>query len=576
MKSNTSNLIGALSIIAGLLAFGGGCASVRGAPVGEVLELASEGGTKPLREELRPVRGSTRLLVFALDGVGYHDLHRAIAQGRMSQLAAIMGAAEDSAAVFQHAYSAPDVLSILPSTTIPAWTSIFSGAPPAETGVPGNEWWSREDRQLYIPAPVSVSSNAQAIRLYTDGLLGRVTRAPTVFEQLELRSHVSMLQLHRGADLLQLPEIANFGDLFMKLVGDAATGSEPGGSTFRETDETSVASVLSDLDRHGVPDVQVVYFGGLDLVAHATEQPLDVQQSYLAEVVDPAIGKVVDAFREHGALDSTYVIVVSDHGHTPVLGDDRHALGMKGDDEPPAVLESAGFRVRAFEPEADADDFQAVLAYQGAMAYVYLADRPTCAAAGESCDWTRPPRLERDVLPAARAFHEANRAGTATGLSGTLDLIFARRPAGPGEISQPFEIFDGERLVPVAEYLSKHPRPDLPRLEERLRGLGVGPFGHLAGDIVLLAKSGLERPIEERFYFGEEGFYSWHGSASEQDSRIPLIVAHGSLTGVALRETVRRALGDAPSQLHVARLMEVLLSPLGAERVSSADADLRL
>lgn len=547
-------------LILGLCTLASGCTTIGGAPINKVVELVSEGGTKLLRENPRPIRGTARVIVLALDGVGYDDLERAIATGRMPRTAELLGPRRGPAGVYQHAYSAPDVLSVLPSITIAAWASIFTGLPPAETGVTGNEWWAREEGEFYAPAPGSFTSNAHAIRMYTDGLLGRVTRGPTLFEQVDLRSHVSMLQLHRGADLLQLAELGQFGDLFEQVVKDAVKGGPRDPDTFRETDQTSVASVISDLNKHGVPDLQVVYLGGVDAITHFAPEPIESQQRYLADVLDPLIGKVLGAYREKGTLADTYVIFVADHGHTPVLGDDRHALGTEGDDEPPAVLERAGFRVRPFELKTEKNDFQAVMAYQGPMAYIYLANRATCLRPGETCNWMRPARLEQDVLPAARAFYEANRTGAGVpALHGTLDLVFAREPVAPGQPARPFKIFDGKRLVPVAEYLARSPRPDLIRLDERLRQLAEGPLGHRAGDVLLLAKTGTNRPLEERFYFGSEGFTSWHGGAAAQDSRVPFIVAHPGTDGQVLRARVRSILGRNPSHMALAPLVRDLL-----------------
>lgn len=547
-------------LLLGLCTLASACASIGGAPIKKVVELVSEGGSKLLRENLRPIRGTTRVIVFALDGVGYDDLERAIAAGRMPRTAQLLGPRRGPAGVYQHAYSAPDVLSILPSITIAAWTSMFTGLPPAETGVTGNEWWARDKGEFYAPAPGSFTSNAHAIRMYTNGLVGEVTNGPTLFEQVDLRSHVSMLQLHRGADLLQLANLGQFGDLFGQVAKDAVKGGPRDPDTFRETDQTSVASVILDLKKHGVPDLQVVYLGGVDPITHFAPEPIETQQRYLGEVLDPLIGKVLDAYREKGALTDTYVVFVADHGHTPVLGDDRHALGMEGDDEPAAVLERAGFRVRPFELKTDKHDFQAVMAYQGPMAYVYLADRATCLRPGEACNWKHPARLEQDVLPAARAFYEANRTGAGVpALQGSLDLVFAREPVAPGRIARPFKVFDGRRLVPVAEYLKRNPRPDLLRLEERLRQLADGPQGHHAADVLLLAKTGTNRPLDERFYFGAEGFTSWHGGAAAQDSRVPFILAHLGKDGQLLQARVRSALGRNPSHMALTPLVRDLL-----------------
>ncbi len=71
----------------------------------------------------------------------------------------------------------------------------------------------------------------------------------------------------------------------------------------------------------------------------------------------------------------------------------------------------------------------------------------------------------------------------------------------PGQTALPFQVFDGQKLLPISAYLARHPRPDLLQLENRMKWLSAGPYGHRAGDVLLLARSGLERPVEERFYF---------------------------------------------------------------------------
>jgi hypothetical protein len=270
---------------------------------------------------------------------------------------------------------------------------------------------------------------------------------------------------------------------------------------------------------------------------------------------------VLNFYAQQGVLDETYVLVIADHGHTPVLSDDHHALGSEGDDEPPALITRNGFRLRKFSlnPGEDEQDYQAAVAYQGAMAYIYLADRSTCPAKGDRCDWQRPPRLKADVMPLVRAFHEVSTAGDPIPqLKGTLDLIFAREPRAPGKPALPFRIFDGQKLVPIATYLARHPRPDLPQLETRMRWLSAGPYGNRAGDILLLARSGLTRPLEGRFYFSGP-HHSWHGSPSLQDSHIPFILARQGKTGTQLQSLVEAVTGPIPSQLDFVPLVRALL-----------------
>ena len=42
---------------------------------------------------------------------------------------------------------------------------------------------AREEMRFYAPAPVSLTQHEHALEVYTDQLMGRVLRAPTVYEQ---------------------------------------------------------------------------------------------------------------------------------------------------------------------------------------------------------------------------------------------------------------------------------------------------------------------------------------------------------------------------------------------------------
>jgi hypothetical protein len=541
---------------------GGGLAYLewRGNAPEEVAELLATGGEKRLREPLRPLRGGPRVILFALDGVGDTELRRALAAGVMPRTSAVLGR-ETSPRVYEHAWSAPGVLSILPSTTYAAWASVFTGQPPARTGVPGNEWFAREEMRFYAPAPVSLTQHEHALEVYTDQLMGRVLRAPTVYERANVRAHVSLQAFHRGADLLTVPEPESYGRMITEMARGLGGEETVGQEAYEELDRTAAESLVETIRRHGVADLQTVYFPGVDLYTHVAADPLVDQVRYLGQVVDPAVHAVLQAYRRAGALDDTWIVLVADHGHTPVLTDDRHSLGAEGDGEPPQLLRDLGFRTRPLRIELDPaeQDYQAAVAYQGAFAYVYLADRGTCPRPGTRCDWRRAPRLEQDVLPVARAFWEAARTGAGVpALRGTIDLVLARSPRPPGQDALPFQVFDGRRLVPVGAYLAANPRPELLDLERRLEGLGAGPYGHRAGDVLLLARTGTHLPLEERYYFSSS-YHSWHGSPTRQDSEIPLIVAHPAATGAAVRDRVQRAAGERPDQLSITPLVLDLL-----------------
>ncbi|HEX6133488.1 MAG TPA: alkaline phosphatase family protein [Longimicrobiales bacterium] len=530
-------------------------------PAAEMLGLVAGGGERQLREPMRPAGTGPRVLVFALDGVGDDELLAAVRSGRAPAIAGLLGA-EREARLFDHGYAVPGVMSILPSTTIAAWTSLFTGAGPAHSGVPGNEWFVREEMRFYAPAPVSVEGIDDALASYTDDLLGRALRVPTVYERADVRAYVSLSHIHRGADLLIVPAADALDDLIAAALSGVTEEDE---SVEQEAyiglDLAAIDNVADAIGTHGVADLQVIYFPGVDLYTHVASEPLASQRAYVTDAIDPAIARILEIYRRAGALEDTYVLVVADHGHTPVLTDDRHALSAEGEDEPVAVLEQVGFRVRPLKLtlEDDERDFQATVAYQGAFAYVYLADRSTCAAGAGTCDWTRPPRLEEDVLPVVRAFDAANRTGAGVpALQGTLDLILARPPRPPTQPAVPFQVWDGGALVPLREYLARNPRPDLLDFERRMDALAAGPYGHRAGDVLLFARSGSSRPIEERFYFSAP-YRSWHGSPDAQDSRIPLLVAHVREEGTALRARVQAAVGARPRQEDVTALILSLL-----------------
>lgn len=523
-------------------------------------KLLVEGGERAIKKHPHEPQPGPYILIFAFDGVGYDQMMEAIHSGKAPALAAMVGK-DQGKGLYEHAYSVPNAISILPSTTIAAWSAVFTGSPSAWNGVPGNEWFVREEMKFYAPVPVSVEEMDDNRAMITDGLVGKSLKSPTLFQEAGVKSAVSLNPVYRGADYFTVVDPVSMVKLYAEFV--AGKGGETSAKTdvYEDLDKESVPKLLDSIEDHGIPNIQVVYFPGIDLYTHVAENPLPMELDYLETVTDPLVAKILDAYKDYGILDQTYVIVIADHGHTPVLKDPQHALGANADDGPAAVVKAARFRPRKFvlTPGADEQDYQAAFAYQGAIAYVYLADRSTCRDPGTTCDWKRPPRFKEDVLPAARAFYASNKTGKPAPLmKDTLDLIFARRPTPPGKPTKEYEIFDGRKLVPIWEYLIRHPRPDLLQLDRRMQWLSAGPYGNRAGDILLLSHSGLNRPINQRYYFSVP-YHSWHGSASPQDSHIPLIVARKDYPGGKLKKVVDKIAGPQPSQLALVPIVRALL-----------------
>jgi len=530
-------------------------------------KLLVEGGEKQVRDQPRLLKPGPFVLIFALDGAGYNQLMEALNSGKAPNMSALLGK-DMGSGIYEHAYSVPNVISILPSTTIAAWSSIFTGKGPAYTGVTGNEWFVREQMKFYAPAPDSIDETDDVTKMIAEDLVGNSVRAATLFELAKVKSAVSLNPVYRGADIFTaLPTASMLSVATSFMTGNMEESSEKR-NIYQQLDRDSVPRLIDSINTHGIANLQVVYFPGIDLYTHLAHDPLNMEVAYLEQVTDPLIGDVLKEYQEKGVLDNTFVVFIADHGHTPVLHDLNHALGTQPNNEPAEVVKAAGFRLRPFVLEAapDEQDYQAAFAYQGAMAYVYLADRSTCPNEGDRCNWSQPPRFDQDVLPVVRAFYKANRVGRADGqLRGSIDLIFARRPTPPGKDTLPFQIYDGKKLLPIPAYLEEHPRPDLIDLDQRMRWLAVGPYGNRAGDVLVLSKSGLERPIYQRYYFSGP-YHSWHGSASIQDSHVPLIVARHNFSGAKLQEIVHRAApGPVPSHLDFVPIVRALLAePPGA------------
>jgi hypothetical protein len=464
------------------------------------------------------------------------------------------------------------MLSTLPSSTMVAWATALTGVPPARHGIAGNEFFVRETLQFAAPVPVSIEDSTPVLACYTDDYADKLRLAPSVWERMrdddpDVLVWVAMQHFHPGADRLLLTDrnvIAKAFEAFVEEQVAEKVADTHSRKVYEDLDD-EVVDVVTDRLRTGpVPDVLSVYLSGPDSYAHvADEGPDPARRTYLREVIDPLVARLATRLEERDALADRWVVVTSDHGHSEVLRDDRHALSMAGDHEPPALLAKAGFRVRPFKLDVPRDaDFQAVLAYEGAMAYVYVADRSRCATPGQPCDWMQPPRYREDVLAAADAFWTNNRDGRLVPeLRGTLDMVLVRRPRPVAEDDLPFEVYvGGGRSVPVAAYLRAHPHPTYVDLDARLRDLAVGPHGERAGDVLLIAHNGDRKRPEDRYYFASL-YRSWHGSPARKDSEIPLIVAHPSLASATVAEVVRGTIGERPRDQKLTDLLLALHRP---------------
>jgi hypothetical protein len=534
---------------------------------------------RDLRERKDEARASSPshppILFLPFDGVNRDLLYDMLRKGELPKLTDLLSGEGQK---FPHAYFNESLVSTMPSSTMAAWTTTMTGVTPSEHGVSGNEFFIREENRLGAPAPVSFNDPQPTIEIYTDGYMNSLVKVPTVYEKMRQREPdiliwVALHQLYSGADRMLFATSTVLAHALEEGVVEAAKmatlqGEKPDRDKFAMLDNDVVEKVKDALEDEDdpVPDVLTVYLTGTDLYAHVAEEgPDDARRDYLREVADPAIGMLASQLRARDALKDRWVVLTSDHGHTPVRHDNKHALSTEGKNSPPGLMKKAGYRLRPFEMSVDDDAvFDAVLCEGGATAYIYLADRSTCKDPKRACDWKKPPRYEEDVLPLAEAFFKNNRDGKlAPALKGTLDLILTRRPKPYAEVDLPFEVYVGDgKTVPLGVYLEQHPHPTYVQTEGRLRDLAAGARGERAGDIMLLAHNGDRDIPDERYYFASP-YRSWHGSPSRQDSEIPLIVANQRYTSEQIQTRVAAVLGPAPRQQKVA---DVLYELRGGKR----------
>jgi hypothetical protein len=503
---------------------------------------------------------STQLLLLAIDGASRDQLYELLRGGQLPHLAELLGG--DSLA---HAYLDTHFLSNLPSTTMPAWSSALTGKAAAETGVPNNEYWIRETKTFACPAPVTFADAAPTLEIYTDHYLDKLIEVPTVYERIHEQDPaalewVVMNHVFRGADRMLITKrtvMLRAFEGFAEKVARKVLTQEESRRTYADLDNAAIDNLVSRLEDGPTPDVLTLYISGTDLYAHvAKEGPDEARKKYLIEVVDPALEKVVNAMRARNMLQNRWVIVTADHGHTQVVHDEQHAIGVSEEDTP-GVLHEVGFKTRPFKRDVSKHDtFNSVLAYGGAIAYVYLADRSKCDGT-KPCAWTDPPRYREDVLAAADALYRSNEDGViASKMKGTIDMILVRRPKPVAEVDLPFEVYIGDgRTQSIDDYLAAHPHPTYVDVAGRLKELAVGVHGERAGDIMLIAHDGDKLTPEERFYFEAVPYRSWHGSPSKQDSEIPLIVANPHHSTADIEPWVTGILGSTPYQRKLTDIM---------------------
>jgi hypothetical protein len=279
----------------------------------------------------------SKVLLVVIDAATPHVVCPAVRTGRLPVLRRLAEAG------MMHQAS----VTIFPSITPAATTTIVTGAYPAEHGIAGASWYDAARREVayygddfWVIAQKGIGDfvNDFLLRLNGDRL-----RAPTLFEIIERSGrtaaclnylvfrgnyphHVSMPGVMTAmsgvlSETVEGPSTLELGDFVRGCTSAKRKLASRGGLLHRfGMDDAATGRLLRDLmGGKGLPDFTVAYFADNDYRSHEVGP---VAALPVVERIDLMLG---DAFEAAGGLDrvlsDTVVIVTSDHGHCDVLAD---------------------------------------------------------------------------------------------------------------------------------------------------------------------------------------------------------------------------------------------------------------
>jgi predicted AlkP superfamily pyrophosphatase or phosphodiesterase len=294
-----------------------------------------------------------RAVIIDVDGIRRDTFEQAYQSGRLPNFQRI----------FAQALWFDNASSVLPTVTMAAQASLFTGTQPARHGVPGNQWFDRSAGRL-----IDYMNAGGLICVYgltmlggagcAGGLANGHLLAPTIYEaaaQAGLTSAVYFSQYWKGAARAAPPTIS-------EMIGFLA-GSPIDWSAF---DNEMAGRAVTELQARGLPSLVTLYFAGVDGIGH--KDGIAGQVPYLSGTIDPLLGHILDTIESLDPMwrEHTLFVLVSDHGRTGLVPQSEDPF-LKAD------LQSA-------LPAG------AAVAENGGMAYIYLdqpdlVDLPKLAAA---------------------------------------------------------------------------------------------------------------------------------------------------------------------------------------------------
>lgn len=475
----------------------------------------------------QPIPGP--VVIIDIDGLRRDVFQRALQAGDLPHFERILGGQDSRTACHI------DAVSTAPSITFTAQASIVTGTHPAQHGIPGNESFDRfgrisggRPRHFGFDVGDTLAVD-DAVGVFRNGLASRFLReqTPTLYETLSrdayaFHAYKSAVFYHmyaRGAAYWRPPSVV---DIARFTKGQGILGMEAG-----HYDAGMLHHVTRWMGTEEHPDVLMVYFMGLDHHSHV-HGPAQ-QQPYLKDMIDPQVGLLLDTLDRHQMLAQTLFVIVSDHGQADGVPDDRHALqlGFPFDLELVHIFTALGLDVH--DKPGEDPNCDAVMGLNGGLAHVYLQNRQG--------RWSDRPRYNQDVMPVAKAFHEMNKEGKyADELHDTLEMILIRDVEHEGWDAMYKVYQEGDKVVPLTDYLSRHSELEYVDPINRL----AHSCSEVSGDLLLVSRG------RDGYYFGAP-IRGVHGGLlpGESDPVLTFALPGGDPSRITwMNETVQGTIND--------------------------------
>ena len=414
-----------------------------------------------------------------------------------------------------------NVLGSIPSSSMPANTTLLTGVYPCRHGVPSTVWFDREKEEV-----VTLTSFLQ--RRIINFL--EQTDTDTIFDYARRSEKTTMAvatQVAKGVKGRNWikQSVHLWGQAFCLNLFRDGNPIPDGAHLDRGTTKGLIDGHLYSLTdglrgtlraNGDIPDLTVVHYVGLDIFTHYPRRFMveknwtvdQIQRWYLKEVLDSEIGKIRSFLEDNHLFENVIFFFVSDHGQTKIA---KHIDEKRFVEEFPESLNIAGRHcsIRAAN----------LVVMPGASTKaIYVKNQ----LKGE---WLSPPRLLEDVKPAVDASIRSN------GMDEYLStLIIAKYP---GDRDQPLENSDEFWYFDLGTYLeSDRDQDDFlvalrpfslldQHVGQKLKASNMYNLDFSRNnkpDIILINKPG--------YYFTpDNGKYAHHGSIYSDDVFVSFVIS---------------------------------------------------